>query len=154
MELLVRVAQGRPPTDTNKRGYYPFGSKAAQSTREFKKVPFTNFAHTLTVIYPFIRFDKNEWKDKALHTAAHPMNAGGLWHISLMKRYEKFFKLCHKKLPKLFESYEEQDGEYHGAEHVQQTSGLCGTPRRKLTMVDVQNMTDDDDENSMDTEFM
>ena len=135
VELLVRVAQGRPPTEENKRGYYPFGSKAAQSTSEFKKVPFTNFAHTLTVIYPFIRFEKKEWEDKVQQRAAHPMNAWGLWHIFLMKRYDNFFKLCHEKLPKLFESYEDQDGEYHGVEQVEQTSSR--TVRRKLTMADV-----------------
>ena len=89
--FLVRVTQGRPPTESNKRGYYPYGVKAAQSSKKFKKVPFTMFAHTLTVIYPFIRFDKNEWVSRKLikdpnrakgvkgpQPAAHPLNKGGL----------------------------------------------------------------------------
>ena len=168
IELLVKVAQGRPPNEDNKYGMYPYGKKAAESNRVFQEVPFTKFAHTLTVIYPFIRYDRNEWVAQKLirdpnipkgvrgagNPASHPLNADGLWHISLMKRYRKFFRLFREKRIKLFESYEDQEGEYHGAAPApDQTAGSGGGARRRLTMADVRDMTDDDEENSMDNEF-
>ena len=169
IQLLVRVAQGRPPNEDNKYGMYPYGKKAAESNRAFQEVPFTKFAHTLTVIYPFIRYDRNEWVAQKLirdptipkgargagNPASHPLNADGLWHISLLKRYRKFFRLFQEKREKLFESYEDQEGEYHGAAiPPDQTGGrVIAGARRRLTMADVEDMTDDDEENSMDNEF-
>ena len=162
------MAQGRPPTEDNKRGYFPYGKPAAESNRAFQEVPWTKFAHTLTVIYPFIRYDRSEWVAQKLirdpkvakgvrgvgNPARHPLNAGGLWHIHLMKRYQKFFRLCKQKLLKLFESYEDQDGEYHGADPAPPPAAGGGGARRRLTLADVQNMTDEDEGNSMDDEFM
>ena len=168
VEFLVRVAQGRPPNEDNKYGMYPYGKKAAVSNRAFQEVPFTKFAHTLTVIYPFIRYDRKQWvaeklvRDPAIpkgtkgsgNPASHPLNADGLWNINLMKRYQQFFRLCKTKLHKLFECYEDQDGEYHGAEPAPaQTAGRGGGARRKLTMAEVQEMTDEEAANSMDEEF-
>ena len=117
----------------------------------------------------FIRYDRSEWVAQKLirdpkvakgvrgvgNPARHPLNAGGLWHIHLMKRYQKFFRLCKQKLLKLFESYEDQDGEHHGAAPAPPPAAAGGGgARRRLTMEDVQNMTDDDEGNSMDEEFM
>ena len=100
VELLVLVAQGRPPNEDNKRGYFPFDYKASFLNDEFQKVPWTVMAHTLTVVYPFIRYDRSEWVTQKLirdpniakgvrgagNPARHPLNAGGLWEIHLMKR--------------------------------------------------------------------
>ena len=169
VEFLVRVAQGRPPNDDNKRGYFPYGRKAAESNFAFLEVPWPMMAHTLTVIYPFIRYDRSEWVTQrlirdpniptgtkgAVNPARHPLNAGGLWEIHLMKRYEKFFHLFREKRDKLFESYEDQEGQYHGnppAPTIQPAGGSGA--RRRLTMAEVEAMTDEDEPNSMDDEFM
>jgi len=169
IEFLVRVAQGRPPNDHNKYGMYPYGKPASESTQAFQEVPFTKFAHTLTVIYPFIRYDRNQWVAEKLirdptipkgtkgagYPASHPLNADGLWNINLMKRYRKFFQLCRTKLDKLFQSYEDQDGVYHGKIPAQAVAivGHDGRARRRLTMADLDDMTDEEAPNSMDDEF-
>ena len=75
--------------------------------------------------------------------------------IQTFCRYTKFFKLFRTKLTRLFESYEEQEGEYHGNESAPATvSGRdkrgC---RRELTMADVEAMSDDTDD-FMDHEFV
>ena len=51
-------------------------------------------------------------------------------------------------------SYEDQDGEYHGADPAPPPAAGGGGARRRLTLADVQNMTDEDEANSMDDEFM
>ena len=120
VEFLVRVSEGRSPGEKNKRGYYPFTAKPGQSTQPFKQCPFTWFAHALTTAYPFIRADRDKWEQETSKTA-HPMNATGLWLLPVIKRYTKFFKLFRTKLTRLFESYEEQEGEYHGNESAPAT---------------------------------
>ena len=155
VEYLVSVAAGRSPDDDNKRGYYPFGEKAGTSTEHFKNCSFTWFAHVLTAAYPFIRADRDKW---GLERAkkAHPLNATGLWLLFTIKRYQKFFKLFRSRLAILFESYEEQDGDYFGAEPapvIKVSTGGERSCKRSLTMADVEAMSDED-EDSMDREFV
>ena len=54
------------------------------------------------------------------------------------------------------ESYEDQEGDYHGEAPIPlaQPAGRGGGARRRLTMKDLEEWTEQDGHNSMDDEFM
>ena len=67
-----------------------------------------------------------------------------------------FYCLFRQKRIKLLESCEEQEGDYHGEAPtpLDQPAGRGGGTRRRLTMKDLEEWTDEEGDNSMDDEFM
>lgn len=139
VQLLVIIAKGKPPTDLNKRGYFPYGIKPAYSTKAFKNCPSSWFSNSLTTLYPYILKERSQWdgQDKKF---SHPMNATGLWPSAKVKRYMTFYTLFRANRDKLFACYEEQEGVYHGAEPLSIGPPKDTTP---LAQEDVDNMSSD-----------
>ena len=80
VELLVRVAAGKPPTNENKWGFYPFGKPAGVSTMAFKACPSPWFANALTFLYPYLTKPKAQWKElKKKYT--HPPRKNLNFHV-------------------------------------------------------------------------
>ena len=149
VELLVRVAAGRPSTDDNKWGFYPYGKPAAVSTMAFKACPSPWFANALTFLYPYLTKPKDQWKElKKKYT--HPLNATGLWPANILKRYMSFFSLFRSSRLRLFASYESQNGIYHGTDTDHRP--VTTTDEPKLTQQDIDNMSSDS-EDSVDGVF-
>ena len=150
VELLVRVAAGRGPTEGNKWGFYPYGKPAAVSTMAFKTCPSPWFANALTFLYPYLTKPRAQWKALQLKYT-HPLNATGLWSANILKRYMSFFSLFRASRLKLFASYQSQNGIYHGkdTDHV---TIVTTTDAPKLTQQDIEAMSSDS-EDSVDGVF-
>ena len=145
IELLVHIARGRDPDPDKKikRGYYPYGNKAAFSSRAFKLVPTPSLATSFTVVYPYLVREKVKWPE-LMKKYLHPMSSKGLWPVAVVNRYLSFFTLFRSARKNLFECYEAQGGAYHGAETV---------PRAAAVVVDVENLSTED-EDSVDADFV
>ena len=153
VELLVIISKGKGPDDDNKRGYYPFGSQGANSTMVFKSLPSSWFANCLTVLYPYIVKPKDQW-DAQRKKYSHPMNSTGLWPQSTVKRYMSFYSLFRANRSKLFASYEDQEGNYHGPEpYSSQVMDDQSPMSQPLTQKDIDDMSDET-EDSVDGDFL
>ena len=150
VQLLVRVAAGRAPTDDNKWGFYPYGKPAAVSTMAFKACPSPWFANALTFLYPYILKPKGQWKELQ-KKYTHPLNATGLWPVNILKRYMSFFVLFRASRLRLLASYQSQNGVYHGADTDHRTT-VTTTNVPKLTQQDIEDMSSDS-EDSVDGVF-
>ena len=76
------------------------------------------------------------------------INAEGVWPQTTVKMFLTFFTLFRQKKDHLFNLYEEQDGEFHGAEEQEKKS----RDRIPLTQEDLDEESDES-ETSFDREF-
>ena len=158
VELLVRVAAGRAPSDDNKYGFYPYGRPAAISTTAFMGCPSPWFANALTFLYPYLAKPRSQWAELG-KKYTHPLNSTGLWPVNVLRRYMSFFSLFRASRLKLFESYQSQDGEYHHGKEPEPHSPAAPTNRKRtvshspqLTQQDIDDMSDES-EDSVDGVF-
>ena len=77
VRTLVSFSMGTERQSDNGTYYhYPYGKKAATSTKAFKQIPDAWFAVTLATMYPFVVCDRKIWSTM-LDKFAHPLT--GLW---------------------------------------------------------------------------
>lgn len=94
-----------------KKRVYPYGPHAAKSIQGFKEVPCTHFATTLAVMYPFLAVERETWEDMR-KICAYTMTR--LWSQGHVRRHMHFVKECTLHLDEVFDSYEENGGDYNG----------------------------------------
>ena len=76
------------------------------------------------------------------------MNAEGVWPASTLKMFLTFFALFRQKKEQLFQSYQDQDGEFHGAEPNVRKRGMSQLSQEELDELSSES------ENSFEREFV
>ena len=98
----------------NYRRVYPYGPAAARTKEGFLEIPFTFYATTLACVYTFLAVDKEMWA-KVCTEYSYPMTK--LWPEGQIRKVVHFVMKCKTDLTRVFDSYEENGGEYYGPEN-------------------------------------
>ena len=108
-QALVSYAIGNPSAKTVK----PYGLKAARSTKAFKQLPTTSLGLTFAAMYQVVRTDPSmldKWIKTSRENITHP------WPSGMIKRFMKLGEVFERKRWEVFNSYEDDGGEYMGDE--------------------------------------
>ena len=151
VRTLVSFSMGTERQSKNGTYYhYPYGKKAATSTKAFKQIPDAWFAVTLATMYPFVVRDRAKWSTM-LDKFAHPLT--GLWPWGVLKRHINFRSRISVTRDSLFEAYERNGGTYHGNEAPDvQVAATRGRNNRRSTQQIAAAMSGDDSD-SLDDVF-
>ena len=108
VEALVQYSKGKENAKV-----FPYGDAASKQTSSFVQVASPTFSITLAAMYPFIVNDKSKWTT-LLKNCSYPIKQ--LWPKGVLGRYMHFNDTFHDLRKTIFDAYEENEGDYHGAD--------------------------------------